>query len=79
MKTKGALCFALHTSVEYLDADPTGPSTPGTPGKGKGVPAVVTRLAVGCRRKIVIYAWKDGEPQEAQVRYPIVTHIEAAT
>ncbi|KAI0833228.1 hypothetical protein BC628DRAFT_1342704 [Trametes gibbosa] len=61
VKTKGALCFVLNTTVEYQDS-----ATPGTPGKGKGVPAVVTRLAVGCRRKIVLYTWKDGEPQEVQ-------------
>ncbi|TFK87975.1 hypothetical protein K466DRAFT_662647 [Polyporus arcularius HHB13444] len=70
VKTKGALCFALHTGVEYLDADTTVAATPGTPGKGKGVgkgvPALVTRLAVGCRRKIVLYSWKDGEPQDVQ-------------
>ncbi|KAI0370322.1 hypothetical protein BV20DRAFT_1121321 [Pilatotrama ljubarskyi] len=66
VKTKGALCFALHTAVEYLTPGTTVPSTPGTPGKGKGVPAVVTRLAVGCRRKIVLYSWRDGEPQDVQ-------------
>ncbi|KAM5530078.1 hypothetical protein V8D89_016261 [Ganoderma adspersum] len=66
VKTKGALCFALNTGVEYLDGDAVVHSSPGTPGKGKGVPAVITKLAVGCRRKIVLYSWKDGEPQEPQ-------------
>ncbi|KAI0749549.1 vacuolar sorting protein 39 domain 2-domain-containing protein [Daedaleopsis nitida] len=66
VKAKGALCFALHTGVEYLDAEAVSiPGTPG-PGKGKGLPAVVTRLAVGCKRKIVLYSWKDGEPQDVQ-------------
>ncbi|KAI9061003.1 hypothetical protein FKP32DRAFT_1594678 [Trametes sanguinea] len=64
VKTKGALCFALHTGIEYSSADVPGSSTPGTPAKGKGVPSVVTRLAVGCRRKIVLYSWQDGEPQD---------------
>ncbi|KAH9856486.1 hypothetical protein C2E23DRAFT_865919 [Lenzites betulinus] len=63
VKTKGALCFALNTTVEYQSQ---GTATSGTPSKGKGVPAVVTRLAVGCRRRIVIYSWKDGEPQDVQ-------------
>lgn len=67
VKTKGALCFALYTGVEYSEADTAGPATPTPPGKGKGIPSVVTRLAVGCRRKIVLYSWKDGEPQEVQV------------
>ena len=31
------------------------------------VPTVVSYL-VACRRKLVIYSWKDGEPQEVQVR-----------
>ena len=31
------------------------------------MPAVVTKLAVGCRRKIVLYSWRDGEPQDVQV------------
>ncbi|KAI0324590.1 hypothetical protein GY45DRAFT_1331365 [Cubamyces sp. BRFM 1775] len=65
-KTKGALCFAVHVGVEYSTPDVSGLSTPGTPGKGKGVPAAVTKLAVGCRRKIVLYSWKDGDPQEPQ-------------
>ncbi|TBU49828.1 hypothetical protein BD309DRAFT_850781 [Dichomitus squalens] len=66
VKTKGALCFALRTGVEYLDGDVIVPSSPGIPGKGKGVPALVTKLAVGCKRKIVLYSWRDGEPQEPQ-------------
>ncbi|KAI0787910.1 hypothetical protein C8Q74DRAFT_1366714 [Fomes fomentarius] len=66
VKTKGALCFALYTGVEYPEVDTAGPATPTPPGKGKGIPSVVTRLAVGCRRKIVLYSWKDGEPQEVQ-------------
>ncbi|KAI0635691.1 hypothetical protein C8Q77DRAFT_1277165 [Trametes polyzona] len=66
VKTKGALCFALNTAVEYQTPDIATPASPTTPSKGKGVPAVVTRLAVGCRRKIVLYSWKDGEPQDVQ-------------
>ncbi|KAI0768086.1 hypothetical protein BD413DRAFT_605556 [Trametes elegans] len=65
-KAKGALCFALYTGVEYSTPDVTVSSSPGTPAKAKGVPSVVTRLAIGCRRRIVLYPWKDGEPQEIQ-------------
>lgn len=67
VKAKGALCFALNTTVEYQTSESAAPSSPGPSGKGKGVPTVVTRLAIGCRRKIVLYSWKDGEPQEVQV------------
>lgn len=31
------------------------------------IPSVVTQLVVGCRRKVVIYTWKDGEAQEIKV------------
>lgn len=72
VKTKGALCFALNTTVEYQTPESATPSSPGPSGKGKGVPTVVTRLAIGCRRKIVLYSWKDGEPQEVQVEVTLV-------
>lgn len=72
VKTKGALCFALNTTIEYQTPESATPSSPGPSGKGKGVPTVVTRLAVGCRRKIVLYSWKDGEPQEVQVEVTLV-------
>ena len=58
----------MNTEVEYLDGDAVVHTSPAISGKGKGVPAVVTKLAVGCRRKIVLYSWKDVEPQEPQVR-----------
>lgn len=32
------------------------------------IPTVLTQLMVGCRRKVVIYTWKDGEAQEVKVR-----------
>ncbi|KAI0925948.1 hypothetical protein AcW1_008241 [Taiwanofungus camphoratus] len=67
LKTKGALSFAIHTGVEYDDSEnKSQPSITGDFGKGKGIPVVVTRLAVGCKRKIVLYSWRDGEPQEVQ-------------
>jgi hypothetical protein len=34
------------------------------------IPTVITQLMVGCRRKVVIYTWKDGEAQEAKVCPP---------
>ncbi|TCD70216.1 Vacuolar morphoproteinsis protein 6 [Steccherinum ochraceum] len=58
LKAKPALSFALNTTVEREDD--------GKVHKSRGVPVVVTRLVVGCRRKVVIYSWRDGEPQEVQ-------------
>jgi hypothetical protein len=60
-QTLGALCFALDTSIVYKNED--GISTSVKDSTIKQVPAVVTLLAVGCKRKIVIYTWKDGEMQ----------------
>ncbi|KAG5732929.1 hypothetical protein E4T56_gene15228 [Termitomyces sp. T112] len=36
--------------------------------KPKPVPMLVTQLLVGCRRKVVIYTWRDGEAQETKAR-----------
>lgn len=72
-KTKGALSFALYTYVEHQTL-PQSPSL-GEPQavKPRTVPVVVSYLAVGCRRKIILYSWRDGEPQDVQVRL-YVTH-----
>ena len=29
----------------------------------KQTPTVITLLAVGCKRRVIIYSWKDGQPQ----------------
>lgn len=60
-RAKAAFSFALHTYVQHIlpDGQSAGPATP----------TVVSYLIAGCRRKVVIYTWKDGEPQEVQVCY----------
>lgn len=71
-QARNALSFATHVSVQMLnpDGDETEPdsSTTSRPGRQLGVPTVVTQLAIGCRKKIVIYTWKDGELQGVRVR-----------
>ncbi|KAG8897844.1 Vacuolar morphogenesis protein 6 [Tulasnella sp. 403] len=60
-QAKGALSFGIDTSIQYSsDTADAGNNT------SQGMPSVVTRLAVGCRRKIVVYTWKDGEAQEVK-------------
>ncbi|KAI6042930.1 vacuolar sorting protein 39 domain 1-domain-containing protein [Pisolithus marmoratus] len=54
-KAKGALSFATYSSV--LD-------TQSSDGGTAAIPTMVTQLIIGCRRKVVIYCWKDGEAQE---------------
>lgn len=63
-KSKQALSIATFTGVVRIDSDG---KAIGAPNDAKDVPSVVTHLAIGCKRKIVIYSWKDGEPQEPQV------------
>ncbi|TFK35543.1 hypothetical protein BDQ12DRAFT_634973 [Crucibulum laeve] len=67
IKAKAAFSFAIHTSVQHIlpeskDAHPTDADF----SKPKSIPTLVTVLMVGCRRKVVIYSWKDGEPQEVK-------------
>ena len=67
-KSKQALSIATFTGVVHNNTADKGALSPDDTVKAKDVPSVVTHLAIGCKRKIVIYSWKDGEPQEPQVR-----------
>ncbi|KAF8604609.1 hypothetical protein BDV93DRAFT_537690 [Ceratobasidium sp. AG-I] len=60
-QTRNASVFALDTSVQYELAD--GSLATPTQSGSKGIATVVTVLAVGCKRKIVVYRWHDGEAQ----------------
>jgi len=37
---------------------------------------MLTQLIIGCRRKVVIYSWKDGEAQEIKVRTTVFEPFE---
>jgi len=72
VKAKAAFSFGIHSSVQYLYPNGKSDKTPevdfNNPNNNpKPIPTIVTQLVVGCRRKVVIYSWKDGEPQEAKV------------
>ena len=56
---RGAMAFAVNTAVQHIGSD--GQNDP------RGIPTVITTLAVGCKRKVVLYSWKDGEPQGPKV------------
>jgi len=62
-KAKAAFSFTIHTSVQHIPPPGKSPTIP--------VPTVVSYLVVACRRKLVIYSWKDGEPQDVQVRFSV--------
>jgi hypothetical protein len=61
VETRGALCFSLDTSILYTNED--GCTTTVKDPSMKQTPTVITLLAVGCKRRIIIYSWKDGQPQ----------------
>ncbi|OCH95424.1 hypothetical protein OBBRIDRAFT_816580 [Obba rivulosa] len=70
IKAKSAFSFAVHTRVAHVDdlvtRSPKPDQTDFATATATAIPAVLTYLAVGCRRKMVIYSWKDGEPQNVQ-------------
>ncbi|KAG1770992.1 vacuolar sorting protein 39 domain 1-domain-containing protein [Suillus occidentalis] len=70
-RAKGALTFAIRSSVNNFDSSDAQGGANAVSRAGT-VPTMMTQLVVGCRRKVVIYAWKDGEAQE--IRETILPH-----
>ncbi|KAK7032798.1 rab guanyl-nucleotide exchange factor [Favolaschia claudopus] len=62
LKAKAAFSFAIHTSIQHVVSE----AVTGEFSKPTSIPTLVTQLVVGCRRKVVIYCWKDGEPQDTK-------------
>jgi hypothetical protein len=67
-KAKTAMSFGIHTSVQKpqveeapVAEDPAPAPAPALP------PSVITRLVIGCKRRVVVYTWVDGEAQEPKV------------
>ncbi|KAG0694684.1 vacuolar sorting protein 39 domain 1-domain-containing protein [Suillus ampliporus] len=70
-RAKGAFSFAVHSSVHNVaPSDAQGGAN--SVGRAGPIPTMVTQLIVGCRRKVVVYTWKDGEAQE--VRETVLPH-----
>jgi hypothetical protein len=69
-KAKGALSFAIHSSVHNAP-NASDSSRPGGFDSADAdtipIPTMVTMLVVGCRRRVVVYTWRDGEAQEIKV------------
>ncbi|KAF8969138.1 vacuolar sorting protein 39 domain 1-domain-containing protein [Flammula alnicola] len=66
-KAKAAFSFAVHSSVQNVLL-PTSTQPSGEPEfkRSQPIPTLVTQLLIGCRRRAVLYSWKDGEPQEVK-------------
>lgn len=80
VKAKAAFSFSVHTCVQHpvhspdsekdSASDPMPICTSDNAKAMQQIPSIVTQLLIGCRRKVVIYSWKDGEAQEVKVRRP---------
>lgn len=75
-QAKGAMALAVHSSVhdpprvqspDASGSTPSGAVSGEAVGKPPPVPTMVTTLVVGCRRRVVVYSWKDGKAQEVKV------------
>lgn len=66
-KAKNALSFATYSCTRRSESDDGQKDGAEESRKTiQSVPILSTLLLVGCRRKVVLYSWKDGEPQEAK-------------
>ncbi|KIJ52420.1 hypothetical protein M422DRAFT_26032 [Sphaerobolus stellatus SS14] len=64
-QAKNALSFMVHTAV--VNVLPNGEySYISSEDSSKEIPSVITRLVVGCRKKVVVYTWRDGEVQDTK-------------
>ncbi|PPQ95740.1 hypothetical protein CVT26_015866, partial [Gymnopilus dilepis] len=67
LKAKAAFSFSIHSYIENAQVPTTPSASDNAESKrSQPIPSLVTMLLVGCRRKAVIYSWKDGEPQEVR-------------
>ncbi|KAF8637825.1 hypothetical protein AX16_010742 [Volvariella volvacea WC 439] len=66
VKAKAAFSFAIHSSVEHVYPEGKPESLNDELSKPAAIPTLLTQLMVGCRRKVVVYSWKDGEIQEVK-------------
>ncbi|KAK2460159.1 hypothetical protein APHAL10511_007838 [Amanita phalloides] len=79
VKAKNAMSFAANSFTRQLYDDKSESTKTVQP-----IPMLTTQLLVGCRRKVVLYSWKDGEPQEVkEVSLPhsprVVTFVDHDT
>jgi Vam6/Vps39-like protein vacuolar protein sorting-associated protein 39 len=55
-KTRGANIFAIDTHIEISEDEGS-----------NGIPMIVTRLAVGVKKKLLVFTWRDTEFTDTQV------------
>ncbi|TFK62037.1 hypothetical protein BDN72DRAFT_933557 [Pluteus cervinus] len=62
-KAKAAFTFGIHSTIQTTN---TGGELDAGFSGARGIPTHLTQLVVGCRRRVVIYSWKDAEAQEVR-------------
>ncbi|THV01026.1 hypothetical protein K435DRAFT_718392 [Dendrothele bispora CBS 962.96] len=63
---KAAFSFGIHSYIYKEPQEPQADSGTFSSPKAPSIPTLITTLIVGCRRKVVVYTWKDGEPQDSK-------------
>ncbi|KAF8183418.1 hypothetical protein BJ912DRAFT_1144866 [Pholiota molesta] len=65
LKAKAAFSFAVHSYIENVQIPPNQSSADSDVEfkRTQPIPTLVTQLLIGCRRRAVLYSWKDGEFQ----------------
>ena len=66
-QTRNAFVFALNTAILHVLPDGSVMYPTHGPSDAKGIPTIITHLAVGCRKKVIIFTWRDGEAQDPKV------------
>ncbi|KAG5653638.1 hypothetical protein H0H81_011740 [Sphagnurus paluster] len=67
VKAKAAFSFAVHSVVQRIVPEARNEFTTDAEFKQPNpIPSVLTQLMVGCRRKVVIYSWRDKQAQEVK-------------
>jgi Vam6/Vps39-like protein vacuolar protein sorting-associated protein 39 len=60
------MSFGIHSSVQKAQDNETQAAEEPAPIAALP-PSVITRLVIGCKRRVVVYTWVDGEAQETKV------------
>jgi Vam6/Vps39-like protein vacuolar protein sorting-associated protein 39 len=63
-QTRNALVFALNTAILHILPDGR---VLDSSNDARAIPTIVTHLVVGCRKKVVVFTWRDGEAQDPKV------------
>lgn len=74
LKAKAAFSFAVHSYIQNVQLPPNQSSADSDVEfkRTQPIPTLVTQLLIGCRRRAVLYSWKDGEFQAVKVSYKIL-------